>query len=125
MTGKKYSLKKVSDGFIRAEFLRDFPKQLRNIALEAVKIAKENGAVVSYDLNYRGSLWKDRGGKDAANELNREFLPFADVVYGVISDDFKPSVAEFDAQKFQKAAEKMRGRFSESANDRFNLARYT
>ena len=81
------------------------------VALEAVKIAKENGAVVSYDLNYRGSLWKDRGGKDAANELNREFLPFADVVYGVISDDFKPSVAEFDELKFQKAAEKMREDF--------------
>lgn len=77
------------------------------VALEAVKIAKESGAIVSYDLNYRNSLWKDRGGKDAANKLNREFLPFADVVFGVISDDFKPAVAEFDEQKFHKAAEKM------------------
>ncbi len=81
------------------------------VALEAVKIAKENGAIISYDLNYRGSLWKNRGGKDAANELNREFLPFADVVFGVISNDFKPSVAEFDEQKFQTAAEKMREDF--------------
>ena len=81
------------------------------VALEAVKIAKENGVIVSYDLNYRASLWKNRGGKVAANELNREFLPFADVVFGVISDEFKPSVAEFDEQKFQKAAEKMQADF--------------
>ncbi len=45
--------------------------------------------------------------EDAANQLNREFLPFADVVFGVISDDFKPSVAEFDERKVQMAAEKM------------------
>ena len=81
------------------------------VALEAVKIAKENGAIVSYDLNYRHSLWKNRGGKEAANKLNREFLPFADVVFGVISDDFVPSVNEFDEQKFQTAAEKMRQDF--------------
>ncbi len=81
------------------------------IALEAVKIAKENGAVISYDLNYRASLWKNRGGKEAANALNREFLPFADVVFGVISDDFKPSVAEFDERKFTAAAKKMSADF--------------
>ncbi len=81
------------------------------VALEAVKIAKENGTIVSYDLNYRASLWKNRGGKEAANKLNREFLPFADVVFGVISDDFVPSVNEFDEQKFQSAAEKMQNDF--------------
>ncbi|MDQ6785449.1 MAG: sugar kinase [Acidobacteriota bacterium] len=81
------------------------------VALEACKIAKENGAIVSYDLNYRASLWKSRGGKEVANELNREFLPFADVVFGVISNDFVPSVAEFDRGKFQKAAKKMRADF--------------
>lgn len=81
------------------------------VAVEALKIARENGAIVSYDLNYRASLWKNRGGKTAANELNREILPFADVVFGVISDDFKPNVTEFDERKFQTAAEKMRGDF--------------
>lgn len=81
------------------------------VALEAVKIAKDNGAIVSYDLNYRASLWKNRGGKAAANDLNREILPIADVVFGVISEDFKPGVAEFDELKFQTAAEKMRGDF--------------
>jgi 2-dehydro-3-deoxygluconokinase len=81
------------------------------VAVEAIKIARENGAIVSYDLNYRASLWKNRGGKPAANRLNRELLPFADVVFGVISDDFKPSVAEFNVEKFQAAAEKMRADF--------------
>lgn len=81
------------------------------VALEAVKIARENGAIISFDLNYRHSLWKNRGGKEAANKLNREILPFIDVVFGVISDEFKPSVEEFDEQKFQKAAEKMQRDF--------------
>ncbi len=80
-------------------------------ALEAIKAAKENGAIVSYDLNYRHSLWKDRGGKKAANELNREFLPFADIVFGVMSADFKPSVSEFNEEKFHSAAEKMQADF--------------
>ena len=43
--------------------------------------------------------------------MNREILPFVDVVFGVISDDFATSVAEFDADKFQSAAEKMRNDF--------------
>ena len=34
------------------------------VALEAVKIAKENGAIISYDLNYRNSLWSSRGGRE-------------------------------------------------------------
>ncbi len=80
-------------------------------ALEGVEVAKANGAVVSYDLNYRGSLWKNRGGKDAANKLNSEFLPFADVVFGVISDDFKPGAAKFDVEKFKNAAEIMHDDF--------------
>lgn len=80
-------------------------------AVEAAKIAKENGAIVSYDLNYRASLWKNRGGKAAANAFNREILPFADVVFGVLSDEFKPSAEKFDARQFQSAAEKMQSDF--------------
>lgn len=77
------------------------------VAIEAMKTARENGVIVSYDLNYRGSLWKNRGGIEAANELNKQLLPFADVVFGVLSQDFKPSVAEFDGEDFRVAAEKM------------------
>lgn len=78
-----------------------------NVAIEAMKAARENGVVVSYDLNYRNSIWKNRGGIDAANELNKKLLPFADVVFGIIGSDFKSSVAEFDGESFQLAAENM------------------
>ena len=33
------------------------------VVIEAVKTAKKYGTIVSYDLNYRPSLWKDIGGK--------------------------------------------------------------
>lgn len=81
------------------------------VALEAVKSARENGVVVSYDLNYRDSLWKNRGGKRAANELNRIFLLDVDVVFGVSGEDFKSSVAGFDREKFRRSAAEMREEF--------------
>lgn len=72
------------------------------VALEAMRKAKENGAIVSYDLNYRDSLWKERGGRDAANALNQQLLPLADVVFGV--ENFNASFSEYDEEKFQSAA---------------------
>ncbi|MGI8555074.1 MAG: sugar kinase [Pyrinomonadaceae bacterium] len=81
------------------------------VALEAIKTARKNGVVVSFDLNYRDSLWKNRGGKRAANELNKIFLPFVDVVFGVLSEDFNSSAAEFDSKKFRRSSDEMRGEF--------------
>lgn len=52
------------------------------VAMEAMKAAKKHGVVVSYDLNYRESLWKAIGGKKRAQEVNRELMPFVDVVMG-------------------------------------------
>jgi len=51
-------------------------------AVEAVQAARRHGTVVSYDLNYRESLWKASGGKKRARELNRELAPFVDVLLG-------------------------------------------
>ena len=51
-------------------------------ALEAAKCAKKHGTVVSYDLNYRPSLWKDIGGKEKAREVNREIARYVDVMIG-------------------------------------------
>src|SRR5437763_11637081 len=45
------------------------------VALEAMKAAKSSGAVISYDLNYRESLWKSVGGKKQANTINRMIVP--------------------------------------------------
>jgi hypothetical protein len=38
--------------------------------------------IISYDLNYRDSLWKSIGGKKRAQEVNRRIAPFVDVMLG-------------------------------------------
>lgn len=75
------------------------------VAAEAMKAAKESGAVVSYDLNYRASIWSGRGGRDAADKLNRELLKFADVVFGV--EGFETSVTGYSEASLQESARKM------------------
>ena len=52
------------------------------VAIEAVRSAKASGTVVSYDLNYRPSLWESRGGTAAAAEVNRQVAPHVDVMIG-------------------------------------------
>ena len=52
------------------------------VALEATKAAKKHGTIVSYDLNYRPSLWKDIGGKGKAREVNKELAGYVDVMIG-------------------------------------------
>src|SRR5438094_1671999 len=52
------------------------------VAREAMQAAKKHGAVVSFDLNYRESLWKSIGGKARAQEVNREIAPLVDVMLG-------------------------------------------
>lgn len=50
--------------------------------LEAVTAAQRHGTVVSYDLNYRPSLWKSVGGQARAQEVNREIARHVDVMIG-------------------------------------------
>jgi len=50
--------------------------------LAAVQAARRHGTVVSYDLNYRPSLWKAIGGQARAQEVNRAVAPFVDVMIG-------------------------------------------
>lgn len=52
------------------------------LVLEAVKKAKQYGTTVSYDLNYRPSLWNAIGGKERAREVNREIAEYVDVMIG-------------------------------------------
>src|ERR1700751_2937976 len=49
---------------------------------EATEAAKRAGTVISYDLNYRPSLWKSIGGKSKAQEVNRRLAPYVDVMLG-------------------------------------------
>src|SRR6266852_6332301 len=52
------------------------------VAREAMEAAKRSRAIVSYDLNYRPSLWKSIGGKVKAQEVNRMLAPLVDVMLG-------------------------------------------
>ena len=57
-------------------------EQSSKTVIEAIKIAKRYGTVVSYDLNYRPSMWKDIGGKEKAQEVNKEIAKYVDVMIG-------------------------------------------
>ncbi len=59
--------------------------------IEAVQIAKKHGTIVSYDLNYRPSLWRSIGGHAKAQEVNRAIAPFIDVMIGN-EEDFTASL---------------------------------
>jgi 2-dehydro-3-deoxygluconokinase len=52
------------------------------VAAEATQAARKHGTIVSYDLNYRESLWKAIGGKAKAQEVNRELVRNTDVLIG-------------------------------------------
>ncbi|MBV6496860.1 MAG: sugar kinase [Acidobacteria bacterium ACB1] len=82
----------------------------REVALAAMRAAKASGAVVSYDLNYRESLWSGRGGRAAADEANRRLLAEADVVFGV--EGFDPTLDGFSIEKFDAAVRAMLERHS-------------
>jgi len=53
-----------------------------DVVIEAVKAAHKYGTIVSYDLNYRGQLWKSQGGKEGARKINREIAKYVDVMLG-------------------------------------------
>jgi len=52
------------------------------VAVEAMQAARKYGTIVSYDLNYRASLWKSLGGKKQAQEVSGKIAPYVDVMLG-------------------------------------------
>ena len=66
------------------------------VAEEAMRAARKHGTVVSYDLNYRDSLWKGIGGRDRAREVNRALARHVDVMIGN-EEDFTASLG-FEVQ---------------------------
>jgi 2-dehydro-3-deoxygluconokinase len=52
------------------------------VAAEAMDAARATGTPVSYDLNFRDSLWKSIGGKAKAQEVNRELVRKVDLLLG-------------------------------------------
>jgi 2-dehydro-3-deoxygluconokinase len=61
------------------------------VAKEAMEAAKRHGTIISYDLNYRASLWESIGGKKKAQEVNRMLAPLVDVMLGN-EEDFSASL---------------------------------
>jgi 2-dehydro-3-deoxygluconokinase len=52
------------------------------LALEAMRAARRHGTIVSFDLNYRPSLWKASGGSEASAATNRRLVEEVDVLLG-------------------------------------------
>jgi len=48
----------------------------------AMAAARKHGTVISYDLNYRPSLWKAVGGRARAQEVNKRLAAYVDVMLG-------------------------------------------
>jgi 2-dehydro-3-deoxygluconokinase len=61
------------------------------VAKQAMEAAKRNGTIISFDLNYRASLWESIGGKRKAQEVNRMLAPLVDVMLGN-EEDFSASL---------------------------------
>lgn len=85
------------------------------VAREAIESARRHGTIVSYDLNYRESLWKDIGGPERAREVNRELAPLVDVMLGN-EEDFTAALgfevegldeqhSKLDVENFRKMIE--------------------
>jgi 2-dehydro-3-deoxygluconokinase len=66
------------------------------VAAEAMAAASSHGVIVSYDLNYRPSLWKSIGGPERAAEVNRELVGNVDVLLGN-EEDFSAALG-FDME---------------------------
>jgi len=57
-------------------------KTTPEVARDAMDAARRRGAIVSFDLNYRESLWRAGGGHQKAIDVNRSLVPLVDVLIG-------------------------------------------
>ncbi|MBO7356984.1 MAG: sugar kinase [Lachnospiraceae bacterium] len=57
-------------------------KEASETVIEAIKCAKKYGTIVSYDLNYRPSMWNAIGGIERAREVNKEIAKYVDIMIG-------------------------------------------
>jgi 2-dehydro-3-deoxygluconokinase len=91
------------------------------IAQEAIEAAQHAGTIVSYDLNYRPSLWNSIGGKSTAQETNRRLAALVDVMLGN-EEDFSAALgfevsgldkqhSRLEPEQFKKMMEKVAREF--------------
>jgi 2-dehydro-3-deoxygluconokinase len=76
--GKKNGVRWFHTGGVMAALSESSTAVVR----EAMTAAKKHGTVVSFDCNYRPSLWKTRGGRKGSVKVNRELMPLVDVLFG-------------------------------------------
>ena len=80
--GRTSSARRARAGSTPAGIFAALSETTPLVAKEAMQAAQKHGTIVSYDLNYRPSLWKSIGGQKRAQEVNRELAPFVDVMLG-------------------------------------------
>ncbi|MEO8272287.1 MAG: sugar kinase, partial [Aureliella sp.] len=86
------------------------------LVIEAVQAAKRHGTIVSYDLNYRPSLWQGIGGVEQAQRVNREIAKHVDVMIGNEEDfttclgfeiqGLDENITSLNAEAFQQMIER-------------------
>jgi 2-dehydro-3-deoxygluconokinase len=67
-----------------------------DVAREAMTAARQANTIISYDLNYRPSLWQDIGGQIRARQVNQDLARYVDVMIGN-EEDFGAALG-FDVQ---------------------------
>lgn len=88
-----------------------------DVILEAMQVAKKYGTIISYDLNYRPSLWEGIGGKEKAQEVNKKIAKQVDVMIGN-EEDFTAclgfevegigkNLSQLEVDKFKRMIEKV------------------
>jgi 2-dehydro-3-deoxygluconokinase len=92
------------------------------VAREAMEMARRYDTIISYDLNYRDSLWRSIGGQARAREVNRSLAPLIDVMIGN-EEDFTAAlgfevegmdehISRLDVSNFRKMIERVVGEYS-------------
>ncbi|MDO5722395.1 MAG: sugar kinase [Actinomycetaceae bacterium] len=92
------------------------------VAEAAMKAAREHGTMISYDLNYRPSLWKSIGGQEQAQKVNRKLARYVDVMIGNEEDytaclgfeveGVDENLSALDTSSFEKMIEQVTAEFT-------------
>ncbi len=86
------------------------------VATVAMETARRHGCIVSYDINYRPSLWKAAGGAEAAQRLTSRLLRNVDVLLGVDSSAFAETTDRLAAEHPNLSIVATTGRLVHSAS---------
>lgn len=65
-------------------------------ARKAIEVARAHGTIVSYDMNYRPSLWRAAGGRVAHERATAALVGSVDLLLGVDPATFEATVARID-----------------------------